>query len=71
MYMDDVQDLFSMHMMISEGGFSEMIYSRLIIDGNAVYEIDDECMEKLCRSQALREQERKEKRRNGGKNEKH
>ena len=63
MYMDDVQDLFSMHMMISEGGFSEMIYSRLIIDGNAVYEIDDECMEKLCRSQ--------EKRRNGGKNEKH
>ena len=53
-----------MHMMISEGGFSEMIYSRLIIDGNAVYEIDDECMEKLCRSQALREQERKEKRRN-------
>lgn len=60
-----------MHMMISEGGFSEMIYCRLIIDGNAVYEIDDECMEKLCRSQALREQERKEKRRNGGKNEKH
>ena len=42
-----------------------MICPRLIIDGNAVYEIDEECMEKLCRSQALRAQERKERERKG------
>lgn len=31
------------------------MYSRLIIDGNAVYEIDEECMRKRGRQNALRE----------------
>lgn len=35
--------------------------TRLIIDGNAVYEIDEECMEKKRREQQEREKRKKEK----------
>lgn len=37
-----------------------MIYSKLIIDGNAVYEIDEECMEMYCRQMKEREGKKNE-----------
>lgn len=39
-----------------------MIYTKLIIDGNAVYEIDEECMRE--RRKQLEEMERQERARN-------
>lgn len=36
-----------------------MVYARLIIDGNAVYEIDEECMQQ--RRKQLEEMERERK----------
>lgn len=36
-----------------------MVYQKLIIDGNAVYEIDEECM--MQRRKQLEEMERREK----------
>ncbi|MCI9594460.1 MAG: hypothetical protein HFG51_10010 [Lachnospiraceae bacterium] len=36
-----------------------MVYTRLIIDGNAVYEIDEECMRQ--RRKQLEEMERRER----------
>ena len=41
-----------------------MIYRKLIIDGNAVYEIDEECMRE--RRRQLEEMERREKAKNQG-----
>lgn len=37
-----------------------MMYTKLIIDGNAVYEIDEECMEKRCRQMKELERQKKE-----------
>jgi len=46
--------------------FFEMVYGKLIIDGNAVYEIDEDCMEK--RREYLRQLEhQEEKGKEGGK----
>lgn len=38
-----------------------MICSRLIIDGNAVYEIDEECLKKLCREETSGERGKEER----------
>ena len=37
-----------------------MMYTKLIIDGNAVYEIDEECMEKRCRQMKELERQKNE-----------
>ncbi len=43
-----------------------MVYGKLIIDGNAVYEIDEQCMEKRRqRLEMLRRQEQAEEARRG------
>ncbi|MCI8949153.1 MAG: hypothetical protein HFG49_03800 [Lachnospiraceae bacterium] len=48
-----------------------MIYGKLVIDGNAVYEIDENCLEKRKEQLKLLEQQQKgaggEKRKNSGK----
>lgn len=60
-YMADVRDLCLMHMikctLKKEDVF--MVYTKLIIDGNAVYEIDEECM--MQRRKQLEEMERQKK----------
>lgn len=60
-YMADVRDLCLMHMikctLKKEDVF--MVYTKLIIDGNAVYEIDEECI--MQRRKQLEEMERQKK----------
>lgn len=42
-----------------------MVYSMLVIEGNAVYEIDEDCMEKRRERLRLAEQQENEKRQEG------
>ncbi len=44
-----------------------MVFSKLVIEGNAVYEIDEQCMEKRRqRLELLERQERKQNQKSGG-----
>ena len=43
------------------------MYSRLVIDGNAVYEIDEECIQKK-KNRGFKERKRREENRKGEKN---
>lgn len=63
MYMAGVRDLCLLHMIKCTAKINEedvpMVCTKLIIDGNAVYEIDEECMER--RKKQLEEMERRHK----------
>lgn len=61
MYMGDVRDLCLLHMIKCTPKKEDvfMVYTKLIIDGNAVYEIDEECM--MQRRKQLEEMERQKK----------
>ena len=37
------------------------MYSRLVIDGNAVYEIDEECVQKKEKQEVIRQEREEEK----------
>ena len=37
------------------------MYSRLVIDGNAVYEIDEECVRKKEKTEVIRQEREEEK----------